>query len=152
MVCAALTALLVSPISWTHHWVWCVPVLVLLAAEAAAEQARPPGLRRMRWRPLLALGLLTFLGYGMWLVPTGTPTAACTWRCGSSCPVRSTRLSVCCCWLPRASGRPAAAGPADSPADDANPPREIRKMAPAARRACPTSYAAASGPSVGHSC
>jgi alpha-1,2-mannosyltransferase len=68
-VCAALTALLVSPISWTHHWVWCVPILVLLAAEAAAEAARPRQLRRLRWRPLLALGLLTFAGYGMWLMP-----------------------------------------------------------------------------------
>ena len=30
----AFTALLVSPISWSHHWVWCVPLLVLLAACA----------------------------------------------------------------------------------------------------------------------
>ncbi|MYS83811.1 glycosyltransferase 87 family protein [Embleya scabrispora] len=28
----ALTGLLVSPISWTHHWVWVVPGTVLLAA------------------------------------------------------------------------------------------------------------------------
>ncbi|QMU75619.1 DUF2029 domain-containing protein [Streptacidiphilus sp. PB12-B1b] len=72
-VCAALTALLVSPISWTHHWVWCVPILVLLAAEAAAEQARPRAARRLRWRPLLGLGLLAFAGYGMWLVPHRLP-------------------------------------------------------------------------------
>jgi alpha-1,2-mannosyltransferase len=26
----AVTGLLVSPISWTHHWVWVIPVLVLL--------------------------------------------------------------------------------------------------------------------------
>jgi alpha-1,2-mannosyltransferase len=30
---SAFTALLVSPISWSHHWVWCVPLLALLAAE-----------------------------------------------------------------------------------------------------------------------
>jgi len=72
-VCAALTALLVSPISWTHHWVWCVPILVLLAAEAAAELGRPRPVRRLRWRPLLLLGLLTFAGYGMWLVPHRHP-------------------------------------------------------------------------------
>jgi alpha-1,2-mannosyltransferase len=29
-VLCALTGLLVSPISWDHHWVWTVPVLVLL--------------------------------------------------------------------------------------------------------------------------
>lgn len=28
MACA-VTALLVSPVSWSHHWVWCVPVVVL---------------------------------------------------------------------------------------------------------------------------
>jgi alpha-1,2-mannosyltransferase len=43
----ALTGLLVSPISWDHHWVWLVPVLVLLTdAAVRAERAR-------RW----ALGL-----------------------------------------------------------------------------------------------
>jgi alpha-1,2-mannosyltransferase len=31
----ALTGLLVSPISWDHHWVWVVPVLVVLADAAA---------------------------------------------------------------------------------------------------------------------
>ena len=75
-MCAALTALLVSPISWTHHWVWCVPILVLLAAEAAAEAARPRPVRRLRWRPLLALGLLTFAGYGMWLMPHQHPDSS----------------------------------------------------------------------------
>ncbi|WP_381796932.1 glycosyltransferase 87 family protein [Streptomyces niveus] len=29
----ALTALLVSPVSWSHHWVWCVPLLAVLLAE-----------------------------------------------------------------------------------------------------------------------
>ncbi len=32
--CCGLTGLLVSPISWTHHWVWCIPLLVMLAARA----------------------------------------------------------------------------------------------------------------------
>jgi alpha-1,2-mannosyltransferase len=32
--CCALTGLLVSPISWTHHWVWAVPVLVWLITAA----------------------------------------------------------------------------------------------------------------------
>ena len=67
--CAAVTAVLVSPISWTHHWVWCVPMLVLLAAEAAHEAARPKAVRRLRWRPVLGATLLVFLSFGMWLVP-----------------------------------------------------------------------------------
>jgi len=34
LVCCAVTGLLVSPISWTHHWVWAVPLLVWLTAAA----------------------------------------------------------------------------------------------------------------------
>jgi alpha-1,2-mannosyltransferase len=30
VVLCGVTGLLVSPISWTHHWVWCVPALALL--------------------------------------------------------------------------------------------------------------------------
>ncbi|MFC9326282.1 glycosyltransferase 87 family protein [Kitasatospora sp. NPDC057015] len=67
--CAAVTAVLVSPISWTHHWVWCVPVLVLLAAEAAHEASRPAAVRRLRWRPILVATLIAFCSFGMWLVP-----------------------------------------------------------------------------------
>ncbi|MGP9020880.1 glycosyltransferase 87 family protein [Streptomyces sp. BR1] len=51
----AVTALLVSPVSWSHHWVWCVPVLVLLGAKR---------LRRA------AAGAL-FCSYAPWWVPHG---------------------------------------------------------------------------------
>ncbi|WP_373287004.1 glycosyltransferase 87 family protein [Wenjunlia tyrosinilytica] len=54
VVACAVTALLVSPISWSHHWVWCVPLLALLAADA----------------PGIALGATAvFLARTMWLVP-----------------------------------------------------------------------------------
>ena len=33
-LCCAVTGLLVSPISWTHHWVWAVPLLVWLTVAA----------------------------------------------------------------------------------------------------------------------
>ncbi|MFF2074592.1 glycosyltransferase 87 family protein [Kitasatospora sp. NPDC058162] len=58
-VCAALTALLVSPISWTHHWVWCIPLLALLAAEA----------RSTGRRVLLGVTAVVFLSHVMWAVP-----------------------------------------------------------------------------------
>ncbi|WP_431678816.1 glycosyltransferase 87 family protein [Kitasatospora sp. KL5] len=67
--CAAVTAVLISPISWTHHWVWCMPVLVLLAAEAAHERTRPAAVRRLRWRVILGATLIAFLSFGMWVVP-----------------------------------------------------------------------------------
>ncbi|MEZ0091090.1 glycosyltransferase 87 family protein [Streptacidiphilus sp. EB129] len=69
VVCTAVTALLISPISWTHHWVWCVPLLVLLAAETATEIRRPRARRHLRWRLLLAAALAVFLGYSMWIAP-----------------------------------------------------------------------------------
>ena len=44
MVCA-LTALLISPISWDHHWVWIVPGLTVLidAAVRAGRRMRAAG-------------------------------------------------------------------------------------------------------------
>jgi len=33
-ICCGLTGALISPISWTHHWVWCVPLLIMLAVAA----------------------------------------------------------------------------------------------------------------------
>ncbi|MEU1626843.1 glycosyltransferase 87 family protein [Streptomyces sp. NPDC020096] len=59
VLCAAVTALLVSPISWTHHWVWCVPLIALLAAEA----------RRVPWRwAVFAAVLVGFTARTMWIV------------------------------------------------------------------------------------
>ena len=49
MTCA-LTALLVSPVSWDHHWVWVAPGLAL-AADAAARAA---GRARAGWLALAA--------------------------------------------------------------------------------------------------
>jgi alpha-1,2-mannosyltransferase len=37
---AALSALLASPISWTHHWALAVPALLLLARRARAQRSR----------------------------------------------------------------------------------------------------------------
>jgi alpha-1,2-mannosyltransferase len=56
----ALAALLISPISWSHHWVWCVPLLVTLAAGG-----------RRRARLLAAAGLVMFAaGPQQWLPHT----------------------------------------------------------------------------------
>jgi alpha-1,2-mannosyltransferase len=45
-VCA-VTGLLVSPISWNHHWVWAVPVLVW--ASARLPRDLPRRWRRVAW-------------------------------------------------------------------------------------------------------
>lgn len=66
VVVCALTALLVSPLSWHEHWVWVVPVLVLLADI---------GRRIHRTAPVVA-GLLpsvVWLGFLMWPLPLHQP-------------------------------------------------------------------------------
>jgi alpha-1,2-mannosyltransferase len=50
----ATTGLLVAPISWIHHWVWAVPVAVVLLIAAWDG-------RRSSWRVML------FLAAGLWL-------------------------------------------------------------------------------------
>src|ERR1035441_6813511 len=42
VTCCAITGLLISPISWTHHWVWVV--LLLIALPVAAWQHRSFGI------------------------------------------------------------------------------------------------------------
>ncbi|MFI0241573.1 glycosyltransferase 87 family protein [Streptomyces sp. NPDC016845] len=55
VVLAALTGLLVSPISWSHHWVWCVPLLALLWSGGHR-------------RTTVAVAFL-FTARSMWLLP-----------------------------------------------------------------------------------
>jgi alpha-1,2-mannosyltransferase len=44
VTCCAITGLLISPFSWTHHWVWAVPLLVALAATAWRRRSAACGL------------------------------------------------------------------------------------------------------------
>lgn len=59
-----ILALLVSPISWSHHWVWGIPALVLLAGHA---------LRAKNWGLLLTTSMISgFVVMGPhWKVPQG---------------------------------------------------------------------------------
>lgn len=62
VLACAVTALLVSPVSWSHHWVWCVPLCLLLGAEAAERGGA------YRWSAAGA-GTLLFCSYALWWVP-----------------------------------------------------------------------------------
>lgn len=65
-VTCALTGLLVSPISWDHHWVWTVPVLALLADAVA----RARGAARWAWLVLAGGVASVFGGWpGHWTGP-----------------------------------------------------------------------------------
>jgi alpha-1,2-mannosyltransferase len=59
VVTCALTALLVSPISWDHHWVWIVPGAAILACYGLQARAA------MRWACLTGAALITAL-FGAW--------------------------------------------------------------------------------------
>jgi alpha-1,2-mannosyltransferase len=90
-MCCAITGLLVSPVSWTHHWVWAVPLLVWLTAAAwrrrsvacglavAAGAAVFSGVLSIPWpghpaRPELMLASDQYVLYGL-AVLAGTAVA-----------------------------------------------------------------------------
>lgn len=54
LVAAAVTGLLSSPISWSHHWVWCVPIGALLW-------------HHVRWAVVPAF--LVFCSCAVWAIP-----------------------------------------------------------------------------------
>lgn len=55
LICVAVGGLLASPISWSHHWVWFVPAILVLIADgrrrAAAVLALVPALAPQWWTP-----------------------------------------------------------------------------------------------------
>jgi alpha-1,2-mannosyltransferase len=64
-----VTSVLVSPISWDHHWVWIVPFLAMLAGLAMAARGR---LARSGY---LVAALLTAAVFGSWPERYSGPTA-----------------------------------------------------------------------------
>jgi alpha-1,2-mannosyltransferase len=58
LVCVALFGLVVSPVSWSHHWVWGLPTVVVTAVlayrrrDAALALVSVAGVALMMWVPL----------------------------------------------------------------------------------------------------
>ena len=65
VLACALTGLLVSPISWDHHWVWIAPA-VAVAAHCAAGFFRRPGRARAAGWAALGLGAAIVAIFGAW--------------------------------------------------------------------------------------
>jgi alpha-1,2-mannosyltransferase len=59
----AAAGLLISPISWSHHWVWAAPALLTCLATINPNRRRPP--------MFAVLALLTFAIAPHWLLPSG---------------------------------------------------------------------------------
>jgi alpha-1,2-mannosyltransferase len=67
LLATALTGLLVSPVSWDHHWVWVAPAVAVAGHYAIAcwRTARTSAQRwRARWLWALAAGMIVV--YGAW--------------------------------------------------------------------------------------
>jgi alpha-1,2-mannosyltransferase len=58
-VTCALTGLLISPVSWDHHWVWLVPLLAVLTGRAV----RGRGFARLAWWAAIGATVLLFAAY-----------------------------------------------------------------------------------------
>jgi alpha-1,2-mannosyltransferase len=59
----AAAGLLISPISWSHHWVWAAPALLTCLAATDLHRRRLPA--------LAVLALLIFAMAPHWLLPSG---------------------------------------------------------------------------------
>jgi Glycosyltransferase family 87 len=56
LACCGVTGVLVSPISWTHHWVWVIPLLVAMAATAWRRRSPVWALATAAWWTVRARG------------------------------------------------------------------------------------------------
>jgi alpha-1,2-mannosyltransferase len=58
VICVALFGLVVSPVSWSHHWVWMLPAVLVTGVLAwrrrnvALAAVTAAGLALMRWTPI----------------------------------------------------------------------------------------------------
>jgi alpha-1,2-mannosyltransferase len=59
----AVAGLLISPISWSHHWVWAAPALLTYLSTTNPHRRRPP--------MFAVLALLTFAIAPHWLLASG---------------------------------------------------------------------------------
>ncbi|OBK80908.1 glycosyltransferase 87 family protein [Mycobacterium sp. 1164985.4] len=73
LICVAMFGLVVSPVSWSHHWVWALPTLLVTALvayrmrHAALAVVTAAGFALMVWTPIT-------------LMPEHQETAASLWR------------------------------------------------------------------------
>ncbi len=73
LICVAMFGLVVSPVSWSHHWVWALPTTLVLAIvayrrrSAALAVVAGAGVALMVWTPIA-------------LLPENRETSASLWR------------------------------------------------------------------------
>lgn len=73
LVCVAMFGLVVSPVSWSHHWVWSLPTVLITAVVAYRHRHVPLGL-------VSAAGLALMVWSPITLMPKHHETSAPLWR------------------------------------------------------------------------
>lgn len=73
LICVALFGLVVSPVSWSHHWVWVLPAV--LVSGVLAYRRRSAGLG-----VISAVGVVLMVWPPMNLLPEHGETTAAWWR------------------------------------------------------------------------
>ncbi|ORV72698.1 alpha-(1-2)-phosphatidylinositol mannosyltransferase [Mycolicibacter hiberniae] len=73
LVCVALFGLVVSPVSWSHHWVWMLPAVVVTAVVASRHRAPVLG-------ALSVIGVALMMRSPIELLPEHHETGAAWWR------------------------------------------------------------------------
>ncbi|GGM78822.1 polyprenol-phosphate-mannose-dependent alpha-(1-2)-phosphatidylinositol pentamannoside mannosyltransferase [Longimycelium tulufanense] len=101
-----LLGLLVSPISWSHHWVWVVPALVWLV-HAASRGRRMAAVAALAWVAATGSYVISYLltqQPSIWQIPRPWPLSALGWVY-PACAV----LTLVVLALPAAGRRPVEA-------------------------------------------
>ncbi|KXW76820.1 glycosyltransferase 87 family protein [Mycolicibacterium phlei] len=73
VICVAMFGLVVSPVSWSHHWVWALPTLLVTAVTA--YRRRHAGLAAVT-----VVGAALMVWTPITLMPEHNETAASLWR------------------------------------------------------------------------
>ncbi|CAN5230701.1 glycosyltransferase 87 family protein [soil metagenome] len=73
LICVALFGLVVSPVSWSHHWVWTLPTLVVLVILAYRRRSAALAL-------VTAAGIALLVWTPIELLPEHREAAASWWR------------------------------------------------------------------------
>ncbi|MDY6997047.1 MAG: glycosyltransferase 87 family protein [Actinomycetota bacterium] len=112
LICVAMFGLAVSPVSWSHHWVWALPAVVVTAVLATR-------LRHAGLAVVSAAGLALMVFSPISLLPEHQETAASLWRqlAGSSYLWWALAVIAVAGTVPaRTDGTPDPDGSGDSPA------------------------------------
>ena len=74
LICVAMFGLVVSPVSWSHHWVWALPAVL------ATARARGTATATSRWASISAAGVLLMYFAPIHLMTEHKETSAALWR------------------------------------------------------------------------